>query len=97
MAADRVPAKDQVWALRFLRALNRGRVTILDVDVPLDRVSYRYHGSGTSNDSTIGGFVTAYDFLAVDEPSAVDLFGPQVQPGVRRLVDMPASLGTAVK
>lgn len=98
MAADRVPQTGEVWVLRHLRALNRGRVTILPRAVGDDRVRYRYHGTGTENTvETVAAFVLAYDFLAVDEQAAVDAYGPQVAPGVRRLVDMPISLGTAVK
>lgn len=97
MAADRVPQAGEVWVLRHLRALNRGRVTILPHPVLTDRVWYRYHGTGTDNTADVAEFVSAYDFLAVDEQTAVDTYGPQVAVGVRRLVDMPISLGTAVK
>lgn len=98
MAADRVPAAGEVWVLRHLRALNRGRVTI-DVD-PADvhgRVVYRYHGTGTEAEcESVEAFCRAYDFLAVDEETAVLVYGAQVRPSERRLVDQPIRLGTAV-
>jgi hypothetical protein len=98
MAADRVPQPGEVWVMRHLRALNRGRVTILPRGVGDDRVRYRYHGTGTEHTAeSVAAFVLAYDFLATDEQSAIDAHGPQVVPGVRRLVDMPIGLGTAVK
>ena len=83
---------------RHLHKLGRGRVTI-DVD-PADvdgRVVYRYHGTGTENEcQSIEAFVTMYDFLAVDEETAVLLYGSQLRPSQRSLVDQPVRLGTAV-
>lgn len=84
--------------MRHLRSVNRGRVTI-DVDpATVDgRVVYRYHGTGGEHEcESVESFVRVYDFLAVDEESATLLYGPQVQPGQRRLIDMPIRLGTAV-
>lgn len=98
MAADRVPQAGEVWVMRHLRSLNRGRVTI-DVDpaTVAGRVVYRYHGTGSEGEcESVEAFVTAYDFLAVDEQSAELLYGPQLRPGERRLMDMPIRLGTAV-
>ena len=95
MAADRVPQSGQVWVLRHLRALGRGRVTICD-DTTVDRVHYRYHGTGTENTSTLEAFVTAYDYLAATELVAIDEHGPQVRPAERRIEDMRPRLGSAV-
>lgn len=82
MAADRVPERGQVWVMKHLRSLNRGRVTI-DVDPSTvdGRVVYRYHGTGSEGEcESVEAFVRVYDFLAADEASAVDAYGPQWRP-----------------
>lgn len=98
MAADRVPRRGEVWVQRHLHKLGRGRVTI-DVDPSAvdGRVVYRYHGTGTENVcESVEAFVRAYDFLSVDEESCSLVYGPQLRPSERSLVDQPARLGTAV-
>lgn len=81
--------------LTHLRALGRGRVTVIAVDDEM--VSYRYQGTGHESSSPIAGFVVLYDWMAADEPTADREFGPQVRPSARLLADMPARMGTAVQ
>lgn len=81
--------------LAHLRALGRGRVTILAVDGEV--VSFRYQGTGHEASSPVTGFVALYDWLAADESTADREFGPQVRPSARLLADMPVRMGTAVE
>lgn len=98
MTANRVPQVGEVWVFRHFRNLQRGRVTIVEPTTP-GTVRFRYHGSTSTPDgekSSVAAFVRTYDFLAVDEKTAIDLHGPQ-RTGDDRLQDTaPHSLGPEV-